>query len=42
MELRTELARYVARTVVNNVATVSRVSASLFLALIRVLRDSKL
>ena len=38
----TALARYVARNVVNNVATVSRASASLFLALIRVLRDSKL
>ena len=38
----TALARYVARNVVNIVATVSRVSASLFLALIRVLRDSKL
>ena len=37
----TALARYVARNVVNNVATVSRVPASLFLALIHVLRDSK-
>ena len=37
----TALARYVARNVVNKVATVSRVSASFFLALIRMLWDSK-
>ena len=35
------LARYVAKNVVNNVATVSRVPASVFLVLIRMLRDSK-